>query len=62
TTVSLQQPFTTLTYTLYLGKICQDDMFIPLYPDHGVIGYGHDCDTKIKKLFTLVDSSVNIYV
>ena len=39
-------------------------MFIPMYPDHGVIGYGHrDCGTKIKKLFTLVDNSgKNTYV
>ena len=31
-------------------------MFVPLYPDHGVVGYRHHCDTKINRLFTLVDS------
>ena len=33
----------------------KDTSFIPLYPDHGVLGYGHNCPTEIKKLFTLVD-------
>ncbi|KAK3731075.1 hypothetical protein QZH41_007964 [Actinostola sp. cb2023] len=33
----------------------QENKFIPLYPDQGVVGYGHECPTKIKKPFTLVD-------
>ncbi|XP_028519375.1 uncharacterized protein LOC110253726 isoform X2 [Exaiptasia diaphana] len=41
----------------HILEVWQDEMFSPLYADHGVVGYGHNCSTKVLQNFTLVDSS-----
>ena len=39
----------------YIFFFIKGDHFVPLFPNHGIVENGHDCDTRIVKLLKLVD-------